>query len=355
MTEPIPIDKIKPNPYNLRGHVDSEKLTELYRSIEAKGLLQPIMVRPVTNKFGETFYEIVHGYRRYLACKDLYKSEIECVVKDITDTEMLLISLTENIQREDLTELEKGRALHLIKEKFKDDPEAFRDALEFFPNFKMDWWQVTGLPQKAIAHIVHKSQSWVSQCLKVYYMHQEHMEHMKVLTKKDHDYFEKFINTKPTLAKIIQSNISSKSPDLIKFMKFVEKHNMDQKQLKMMFKHLKSDEPIWAWKSTKSGSKKTLIMPSEKAKFKAKGYTFEIKLTKIDWNKLKRIEEEMDILQIAIPKKLKDKIEEARSKAYMFEIAVAPITDVKTPSLRKFALECLEHGLENWKEWITTT
>lgn len=109
----IPIDKVKPNPYQPRKHFDKTALEELCESIKLYGVLQPISVR----KMGSGNYELVAGERRLRACQMANMSEIPAVVVDISDNDSAVLALIENLQREDLNFMEEAEGyLHLISD-----------------------------------------------------------------------------------------------------------------------------------------------------------------------------------------------------------------------------------------------
>ena len=101
----LPVDRIRPNPFQPRETFDAEGLEELQDSIRQHGLLQPIVVRP----HGEGF-ELIAGERRLRAVKALGMAAIAAVVRtDFDDERMLEVALVENVQRRDLDALEKAR------------------------------------------------------------------------------------------------------------------------------------------------------------------------------------------------------------------------------------------------------
>jgi ParB family transcriptional regulator, chromosome partitioning protein len=101
----IPIEAIEPNPYQPRRVFQNEKLAELAQSIRANGIIQPIVVRRVGEKF-----QLVAGERRWRASKLAKLTEVPVVVQDIPDDRLLEITLIENIQREDLNPIETAQA-----------------------------------------------------------------------------------------------------------------------------------------------------------------------------------------------------------------------------------------------------
>lgn len=107
------IDLIRPNRYQPRRRFSDEQLAELSDSIREQGILQPLVVR--RDGLG---YELVAGERRLRASKLAYLDKVPVVVKEITDEALLLLSIIENIQREDLNPLEEAEAYHLLMTEF---------------------------------------------------------------------------------------------------------------------------------------------------------------------------------------------------------------------------------------------
>lgn len=100
----IELDKIRPSRLNPRLEVNIERLNELAESIKEVGLLEPIIVRPVDSEF-----EVVVGERRYRASQQAGLKRIFAIVREYSDDEVVQLNLIENIQREDLNAVEKGK------------------------------------------------------------------------------------------------------------------------------------------------------------------------------------------------------------------------------------------------------
>ena len=109
----ISITDIQKNPYQPRKEFDGEKLHELAQSIKENGIIQPIIVRqsPVIG------YEILAGERRYRASLLAGLKSIPAVVKQLSDQEMVIQSIIENLQRENLNPIEEARAYESLVEK----------------------------------------------------------------------------------------------------------------------------------------------------------------------------------------------------------------------------------------------
>ena len=105
----IPISKIYPNPQQARNELGN--IDELMSSIEEKGVLEPILVRPKGK-----MYEIIAGERRYMASKGLGLKEMPCIEMNVEDSEAMEISLIENLQRKDLNVFEEADGLKSLSD-----------------------------------------------------------------------------------------------------------------------------------------------------------------------------------------------------------------------------------------------
>jgi len=133
----LPVGKIMPHPDQPRRHFDEEALGELARSIEARGLVQPIIVRPQGLEF-----QIVAGERRWRAAQRAQLHKVPVIIRDFDDAETLEIALVENIQREDLNAIEEA--------------EAYKRLIDDF-----------GHSQAGLSRLVHKSRSHVANLLRL--------------------------------------------------------------------------------------------------------------------------------------------------------------------------------------------
>ncbi|OES46297.1 ParB/RepB/Spo0J family partition protein [Domibacillus iocasae] len=110
--EDISVKDIRPNPHQPRKIFNEEAINELKQSIQAHGILQPIVLRKSIKG-----YEIVAGERRYRAAKAAGMKEVPAIVKELTEAQMMELALLENLQREDLTVMEEAAAYQLIMDK----------------------------------------------------------------------------------------------------------------------------------------------------------------------------------------------------------------------------------------------
>ena len=111
----IPLDQIDRNPYQTRSQFDEAKLSELAQSIAASGVVQPIVVRPLSG--GR--YQLITGERRWLASKKANKATIPAIVRQVSDEQTLEMTIVENLQRADLNPIEQARAYQRLSNDFK--------------------------------------------------------------------------------------------------------------------------------------------------------------------------------------------------------------------------------------------
>jgi len=121
----VNITKVEPNREQPRKNFDEDALEELSESIKQFGLLQPILVQD-----RKTYYEIIAGERRWRAAKKAGLKEVPVIIKNLTEQEIVEISLIENIQREDLNPIEEAQAYKRLLTEFnlKQDEVAERVA-----------------------------------------------------------------------------------------------------------------------------------------------------------------------------------------------------------------------------------
>jgi len=101
----VAISDIRPNPQQPRSHFNEEKIIELSESIQNQGILQPLVVRQLSDG-----YQLIVGERRFRAAQRAGLETIPVIIKDVSDKESLELALVENIQREELTPIEEALA-----------------------------------------------------------------------------------------------------------------------------------------------------------------------------------------------------------------------------------------------------
>jgi|HubBroStandDraft_2_1064218.scaffolds.fasta_scaffold08164_3 ParB family chromosome partitioning protein len=115
----IDIDLIEPSPYQPRTRFREEALDELARSIQASGIIQPIVVRAIGHR-----YQLIAGERRWRAAQRAGLNKVSAIVRQVPDELALEMTLVENIQREDLNAIEQARAFERLMDEFQSTQEA---------------------------------------------------------------------------------------------------------------------------------------------------------------------------------------------------------------------------------------
>jgi ParB family chromosome partitioning protein len=139
----VELERIRPNPFQPRRDFDHQALAELQASIRENGLLQPLVVRPSGRNF-----ELVAGERRLRALAGLERSSAPVIVRELSDEQMLLLALVENLQREQLNAIEEA--------------VAYQQLIDGF-----------GLTQVQVAERVGRSRSTVANSLRLLTLPQE--------------------------------------------------------------------------------------------------------------------------------------------------------------------------------------
>jgi ParB family chromosome partitioning protein len=139
----LPVSSLRPNPYQPRTRLDEAALAELTDSIEASGLLQPVIVRPRGGG-----YEIIAGERRWRAAERLGWTRIPAVVRDVDDQTLLTLALIENLQRHDLSPIDEAKGYRRLGDEFR-------------------------LPQSEIARTLGRNRSTVANLLRLLQLPEE--------------------------------------------------------------------------------------------------------------------------------------------------------------------------------------
>ena len=121
----LPVASLRPGKYQPRTRMDEASLAELAESIKSRGVIQPIVVRPVS----DTEYEILAGERRWRAAKIANLERIPAVIREVPDEAALGIGLIENIQREDLNPIEEAAGLKRLIDEFNLTHEEVARAI----------------------------------------------------------------------------------------------------------------------------------------------------------------------------------------------------------------------------------
>lgn len=145
----MPIELMRASPNNPRKHFADADLEDLAKSIRDKGLLQPIVVRPLTD--GE--FEIVAGERRWRAAQRAGVHDVPVLIRELNDGEALEIALIENIQRSDLNPLEEARAYGMLLEQFNYTQLQLADSVGKSRSHISNTLRLLSLPESVRAQI----------------------------------------------------------------------------------------------------------------------------------------------------------------------------------------------------------
>jgi ParB family chromosome partitioning protein len=151
----LPVGSVQPNPFQPRTQMNEAELVELTASIEASGLLQPVIVRPRNGK-----YELIAGERRWRAVQRLGWPKIPAVVKEVDDPTLLTLALIENLQRDNLSAMDEAAGYQRLSEEFQ-------------------------LPQAEIARMVGRDRSTIANLLRLLRLPEEvkQLVHQSELTE----------------------------------------------------------------------------------------------------------------------------------------------------------------------------
>jgi ParB family chromosome partitioning protein len=139
----VPVARISPNPFQPRREFTAEQLGELEASIRENGLLQPLMVRPASERAPDgAEWELVAGERRWRAVRRLGWTEVPVLIREMDDTTLLVLAIVENVQRADLSPLEEA--------------DGYRRLIDEF-----------GYTQKEVAESVGRERSTVANLLRL--------------------------------------------------------------------------------------------------------------------------------------------------------------------------------------------
>lgn len=147
----VSIDQLERNPDQPRRYFDPEKLTELTDSIRDKGVLQPILVRPIPAKTTATkkHYQIVAGERRYQASVKAGLETMPVLVRALSDQDVLEIGVVENVQRADLNPIEEAMAYRALVDQFKRTQDDIAKAIGKSRPHIANMLRLLSLPKRA--------------------------------------------------------------------------------------------------------------------------------------------------------------------------------------------------------------
>jgi ParB family chromosome partitioning protein len=148
------IDQIQPNRYQPRQHFNEDDLEDLSRSIKSQGIIQPLLVRQF-----ERGYELVAGERRLRAAVKAGLTQVPVVIRNVSDTDMLEMSIVENIQRENLNPMEEAQAYHRLIEEFDLTQDQVAERVGKSRSAVANFLRLRNLPPQIKESIVSGSMS----------------------------------------------------------------------------------------------------------------------------------------------------------------------------------------------------
>jgi ParB family chromosome partitioning protein len=149
----IPIELLHPNPDQPRKTFDEIELDELAQSLRAKGVIQPLLVRPSARVGGE--YEIVAGERRWRAAQRAGLHELPAVVRRLDDAEVLEIAIIENVQRADLNPVEEALAYRALIDQYGHTQDDVAGAVGKSRPHVANTLRLLALPPEVQEHLLH--------------------------------------------------------------------------------------------------------------------------------------------------------------------------------------------------------
>lgn len=147
----VPIAFLKPNRFQPRKRFAEDDLNDLVQSIKAKGILQPILVRPVAGQ--QNSYEIVAGERRWRAAQLAKLHDVPVVVREMNDGEALEIAIIENVQRADLNAIEEAAAYQELMDRFSYTQERVASEVGKSRSHIANTLRLTKLPETVKAMV----------------------------------------------------------------------------------------------------------------------------------------------------------------------------------------------------------
>ena len=140
----VPVEKLVPNPNQPRRDFKADALQELASSIRVKGVIQPLIVRSLS----DGRYEIVAGERRWRAAQLAQLHELPVIVREFTDSEVIEVAIIENIQRSDLNAIEEALAFRQLMDKFGHTQEKLAEALSKSRSHIANLLRLLSLPEE---------------------------------------------------------------------------------------------------------------------------------------------------------------------------------------------------------------
>jgi len=123
----VPVEFLEPSPFQPRVDMNPDALADLVESIKARGILQPLLVRPHPAQAGR--YQIIAGERRWRASQQAGLHDVPVLVRDLSDAETMAAALVENLQRQDLNAIEEAEGYKRLFDEFQMTQEALAESV----------------------------------------------------------------------------------------------------------------------------------------------------------------------------------------------------------------------------------
>lgn len=151
----VAIDQLERNPDQPRKYFDKDKLAELTQSIKDKGVLQPILVRPLPRQTNheKKHYQIVAGERRWQAALKAKLDAMPVLIRELSDQDVLEIGVVENVQRADLNPIEEALAYQALSEQFKRTQDDIAQAVGKSRPHVTNMLRLLTLPKRAQTYL----------------------------------------------------------------------------------------------------------------------------------------------------------------------------------------------------------
>jgi len=147
----LAVDVLEPSPFQPRREMDETSLAELAESIGARGILQPLLVRPKPG--AEGVYQIIAGERRWRASQRVRLHEVPVLVRSLTDADAMAAGLVENLQREDLNAVDEAEGYKRLLEEFSLSQEKLGEAIGKSREHISNTLRILRLPEPVLAMV----------------------------------------------------------------------------------------------------------------------------------------------------------------------------------------------------------
>lgn len=147
----IPVEFLAPGPFQPRGPIHADSIAELVESVRARGILQPLLVRPDPNQPGH--FQIIAGERRWRAAQAAELHEVPALVRELTNVEAMAAALVENLQRQDLNAIEEAEGYRRLLDEFGLTQDKLGEAVGKSRSHVANTIRLLALPASVLAEV----------------------------------------------------------------------------------------------------------------------------------------------------------------------------------------------------------